>query len=86
LRARGGLVGAIDSARKLAVCENVRLYLTAVEGGLSAAADEAFDATLETLRQAPRDPALLALAAHWQLIRERLGDGRAADRLRTFCG
>src|SRR4051812_48539477 len=85
LPAHTGLVGAIDSARRLALCENVRLYATTVEGGLSASADEAFDATIQTLRQAPRDPALLALAARWQRARDRVGDTRTASRLAAFC-
>ena len=82
---RDGLVGAIDSVRVVAVCGNVRLYATAVEGGLSASADEAFDAIVQALRQPPRDRALLALAAQWKLTRDRIGDGKTADRLLAFC-
>ena len=85
LPAHTGLVGAIDSARRLAVCENVRLYATTVDGGLPAAADQAFTAILQTLRQAPRDPALLALATRWQTVRARTGDRKTATRLAAFC-
>lgn len=85
LPAHGGLVGAVDSARRLALCENVRLYATAVDGRLSASAGEAFDAVLQTLRQAPRDPALLALAARWRVARDRVGDSKTAQRLTAFC-
>jgi hypothetical protein len=80
-----GLVGAIDSARRAALCENVRLFATTVDGGLSAAADQAFAATLQTLRQAPHDPGLLALAARWQALRARDGDRKTAKRLTRFC-
>ena len=86
LPARTGLVGIIDSARKLAVCENVRLYATTVEGGLQASADEAFRAVVQTLRQAPRDPSLLALVRRWQHWHARLGDAATARRLTAFCG
>jgi len=82
---RGGLVGAIDSARVVAVCENVRLYATTVEGGLTASADEAFDAILATLHQTPKDPALAALADRWQRLREHAGDTKTAERLTAFC-
>ena len=85
LPAHTGLVGAIDSARRSAVCENVRLYATAVDGGLSDAADQAFHAILRTLRQPPRDPALLAFAARWQLARAHVGDDNIAQRLTAFC-
>jgi hypothetical protein len=85
LPAHTGLVGAVDSARRLALCENARLYATTVEGGLSVSADEAFDAIIQTLRQAPRDPALLALAARWQVARDRVGDTKMAKRLAAFC-
>ncbi len=79
------LIGPIDSARRLALCENVRLYATTVEGGLPTAADQAFAATLQTLRQAPRDPGLLALAGHWRAARARLGDPKTAKLLTAFC-
>ena len=85
LPAHTGLVGAVDSARRLALCENVRLYATTVEGGLSASADEAFAAILGTLRQAPHDQALLALARRWQVARGRDGDGKTVQRLTAFC-
>ncbi len=81
----GGLVGAIDSARKVALCENVRLYATAVDGGLSDAADQAFRAIVQTLQQAPRDPGLLALAARWRLARAHVGDRKTEERLTAFC-
>jgi len=86
LPSHDGLVGAIDSARRLALCENVRLYATAVEGGLSTSADEAFNATIQTLKQTPKVDALLVLAAKWELIRTRKGDSATAQRLLDFCG
>ena len=82
---RGGLVGAIDSARIGAVCGNVHLFATAVEGGLSPTADDAFDGIVAALRQPPRDQALLVLAAKWQLLRGHVGDSRTADRMLAFC-
>ena len=85
LPAGGGLVGDIDAARKVAVCTNVQAYETAVAGGLTSSAREAFRAILATLREAPRDPALLALAAHWQLARRHVGDDATAERLTAFC-
>ena len=86
LPARGGLVGAIDSARKVAVCANVQLYATTVDGGLTSSAGEAFRAIVQTLRQPPRDPGLLALVRRWQRWRATLGDAVTARRLTAFCG
>ena len=86
LPARTGLVGVIDSARKVAVCANVQLYATTVEAGLGSSADEAFHAVLQTLRQAPRDPGLLALVRRWRAWRARFGDAVTARRLTAFCG
>jgi len=82
---RGGLIGAIDSARVVAVCGNVRLYATAVEGGLSASADEAFDAIIQSLKQTPKDTSLVALAAKWQQLHDRKGDAATSQRLLAFC-
>jgi hypothetical protein len=85
LPARGGLVGVIDSARKVAVCANVQLYDTTVEGGLQSSADEAFKAVVQTLRQTPRDPSLLALVRRWRNWRATVGDAVTARRLTAFC-
>lgn len=85
LPAHTGLVGAVDSARRLAVCENVRLFATTVEGGLQDSADEAFAAIVATLRQPPHEPGLLRLARRWERWRRTHGDAVLARRLTTFC-
>jgi hypothetical protein len=85
LPAHTGLVGAIDSARRVAVCENVRVYATTVDGGLSDAADQAFDALVQTLREPPHEPGLMALARRWETWRAHLGDAATAGRLTAFC-
>ena len=85
LPAHTGLVGAIDSARRLAVCENVRLYATSVEGGLHDAADQAFQAVVQTMRQGPREQGLDALLHRWQRWHDHLGDAATARRLTSFC-
>jgi hypothetical protein len=85
LPARSGLIGAIDSARKVAVCANIQLYATTVEGGLPTGADEAFRAMVMTLRQTPRDPSLLVLVRRWRHWRATLGDTVTARRLTAFC-
>jgi hypothetical protein len=83
---RGGLVGAVDAARLLAVCENVRLAGTALDGGLSAGAvASALDAALDALRQPPTSDGLRAAAAHWSAVRQRTGDARTVRRLQAFC-
>ena len=82
----GGLVGAIDSARLVALCENVRLAATAVDGGLPASSvDQAFTGALEVLRQAPVDPTLVRLADKWKRLRQRSGDTVAVDAMTAFC-
>ena len=81
----GGLVGIIDSARKQAVCVNVQLYTTTVEGGLTSSANEAFAAIIRTLEQGPREAGLNALVRRWQRWRRRLGDAKTAQRLTAFC-
>jgi hypothetical protein len=85
LPAHTGLVGAIDSARRVAVCENVRLFTTTVEGGLSDAADQAFQALVQTMRQGPREPGLDNLVRRWERWRSKLGDAKTAQRLTAFC-
>ena len=85
LPAHTGLVGAIDSARRVAVCENVRLYATAVDGGLSDMADQAFQALVATMRQGPREQGLDELLQRWQRWRAQLGDVKTAQRLTEFC-
>jgi hypothetical protein len=83
---RGGLVGAIDSARLLAVCENVRLAATVVESGLSdRAVTSALDGVIDALRQPPQSAALRATAAHWTSVRRRAGDAKTVRRLQAFC-
>jgi hypothetical protein len=83
---RGGLVGAIDSARLVTVCGDVQALATEVEGGLpTASVDEAFGAVLSALRQTPHDPALAALATRWERLRAKSGDTVTARRLQAFC-
>jgi hypothetical protein len=83
---RDGLVGAIDAARLLAVCENVRLAATALDGGLSAGTvASALDGALAALRQPPASDGLRAAAAHWSSVRQRTGDARTVRRLQSFC-
>ena len=83
---RGGLVGAIDSARLVTVCGDVQMLATAVEGGLpTSSVDEAFGAVLSALRQTPHDPALAALATRWERLRAKSGDPVTARRLQAFC-
>jgi hypothetical protein len=83
---RGGLVGAIDSARLLTVCGDVQLLATAVEGGLpTSSVDQAFGAVLSALRQTPHDPQLAALATRWERLRAKSGDTVTARRLRGIC-
>jgi hypothetical protein len=81
----GGLVGIIDSARKVAVCANVRLYVTTVEGGLKTSSDQAFAALIDTLKQGPRETGLDALVGRWGRWRTRVGDAETARRLTAFC-
>ena len=81
----GGLVGIIDDARKQAVCTNVQLYTTTVEGGLTSSADEAFAGIIQTLEQGPQEAGLSTLVRRWQRWRHRLGDAKTADRLTAFC-
>ena len=81
----GGLVGIIDSARKEAVCANVQLYTTTVEGGLTSSAREAFAAIIQSLRQGPQQDGLLTLVRRWQGWRHNLGDAKTAQRLTAFC-
>jgi hypothetical protein len=78
-------VGAIDSARRLAVCENVRLYTTAVEGELPDAADQAFRSLLQTMRQGPREAGLAVLARRWERWRAAKGDAVTGRRLTASC-
>ena len=83
---RGGLVGAIDSARLVAVCENARLAMTAVDGGLSeSSVAEALDGVLAAFRQEPSGPELRAAAARWAAVRERVGDAGTVRRLQAYC-
>jgi len=81
----GGLVGIIDSARKQAVCANVQLYTTTVEGGLTSSAHEAFAAIIQTLKEGAREPGLETLVRRWERWRHKLGDAETAQRLTTFC-
>ena len=81
----GGLVGIIDSARKQAVCANVQLYTTTVDGGLTSSASEAFAAIIQTLKQGPREQGLQTLVRRWQRWRHTLGDAKTAQRLTAFC-
>jgi hypothetical protein len=85
LPAHTGLVGAIDSARRVAVCENVRLYATTVDGGLQDAADQTFQALVQTMRQRPREAGLEQLVRRWMRWRAHLGDARTAQKLTAFC-
>lgn len=83
---RGGLVGAIDSARLAALCENVRLALTALEGGLpNSTVAGSLDAALSSLRQPPADADVRATAAHWVRVRHQAGDAATVRRLAAFC-
>lgn len=83
---RGGLVGVIDQARLVGMCENVRLAVTAADGGLGAASVAAsLDAAFATLRQPPTSPQLRATVARWSALRARAGDKATARRLSAFC-
>ena len=83
---RGGLVGAIDSARLVAVCQNVRLAVTAVEGQLpDSSVASALDGVLAAFRQEPAGPELRAAAARWAAVRARVGDAETVRRLQTYC-
>jgi hypothetical protein len=79
------LVGVIDAARLAAACENARLAATAVGGGLESSADGALDAALDTLRQTPRVPELVALARRWQQLREAHGAAALARTMTRWC-
>ena len=81
----GGLVGIIDTARQQAVCANVQLYATTVEGGPPSSASEAFTAITHTLSQGPREAGLETLVRRWQRWRHRVGDAETARRLTAFC-
>jgi hypothetical protein len=85
LPAHTGLVGAIDEARKVAVCANVALYTTTVAGGLTSSADEAFAAIIQTLKEGPREQGLDTLVRRWRRWRHKLGDAETAQRLTAFC-
>jgi hypothetical protein len=85
LPAHTGLVGAIDSARRLSVCENVRLYATTVQGGLPDATDQTFQALTQTMKQPPHEAGLDQLVRRWQRWRAHLGDAETAQRLTAFC-
>jgi hypothetical protein len=85
LPAHTGLVGAIDSARRVAVCENVRLYATTVDGGLQDAADQTFQALIQAMRQPPHETGLDQLVRRWTRWRAHLGDARTARKLTAFC-
>ena len=85
LPAHSGLVGAIDSARRVAVCEDVRLYATTVDGGLPDAADQTFQALVQVMRQPPHEAGLDELVRRWERWRARLGDAKTAQRLTAFC-
>ena len=83
---RGGLVGAIDSARLVGFCENVRLAVTAAEGGLGAdTVAGSLDAAFAVLRQPPQSAQLRTTTARWAAMRSRVGDEKAAARLQAFC-
>jgi hypothetical protein len=74
----GGVIGVIDQARVVAVCENVRQAATALDGGLGDATVGRFLVAAEKLLDGvPRVDTAVALASRMRADRER-GDRAAA--------
>ena len=83
---RGGLVGAVDSARLVAVCTNVRQASTAIAGGLpDTVAIASYDGAVAALRQAPASPELQQLADRWDRLRHEVKLAAAVRRFDAFC-
>jgi hypothetical protein len=81
----GGLVGAIDAARVVAVCTNVGIADTAATAGATDAEDQALDAATDVLRQGAAGPAERALATRWTGLRERVGDAAVIRSMQSWC-
>jgi hypothetical protein len=80
-----GLVGAIDAARVVAVCANLRLADTAAAGGLTDAETQALDGAIGVLRQPTAGVAGRDLATRWTDVRHRAGDGAVIRQMQAWC-
>jgi hypothetical protein len=83
--APGGLVGAIDRARLLSVCENTRTADTAIAAGDTATASAALSAAVTLLLKPPVDAEAQAAGQQSQRLVAQGHDDQAVTALRTFC-
>ena len=81
----GGLIGAIDQARLVPACENVRLAATALEGGLRTGAAQAMAGARATLRQPPAVPGAAALARREASVQRRSGLAAGIAVVQRLC-
>src|SRR4051794_7345525 len=85
LPSRSGLVGAIDAARLQAFCGNVRLAETAIDGGFTAGARQAWSAALGVLADGTAPASARALAHGLRIEQRRHGLAAAVGKGRVSC-